>query len=352
MGNNIYKFIFYLMIFASFESKGGLMFINSQYYAPAVESEIVVSPALLVIIVPGIPDILTSSGTSFYSNLPEPGDLLISEVLFNPFSGGVDFVEIYNNSGREIELADMYIASRDKTLKFKEIYPLSDKSETLIDARYAAFTSDRSILLSNYNSNCPDCIFNMVKFPAYNLDEGWVVLLNKNMEIIDEFHYLESMHHPLINDVKGISLERNSFSKPADDPSNWHSASKAVGFATPGYRNSTAEIGAGDIRMVTFEPKIFSPNDDGVNDVLLIKLSPGEPGLIVNIRIYNDSGLEIRRLTNNQLIGTQDIIEWDGTKENHQKADLGIYIIKVELFGLQSGKKLFKTACVLTDRLE
>jgi hypothetical protein len=192
----------------------------------------------------------------------------------------------------------------------------------------------------------------MQQIPSYNLDEGWVVLLNKEMTVIDEFHYVESMHHPLISNVKGISLERNSFSRASDDPSNWHSASKTAGFATPGYRNSAMELISQAAEMVVFEPSVFSPNDDGLNDRFFIRLSPGSLGWMANIRIYNESGIEIKRLANNQMIGSMDVIEWNGTRENHQKAGLGIYIVKVELFGLQSGKKQFKSVCVLTDRLE
>ena len=390
---------------------GNSVFRNNQdNTAPTVNSVIVASPALLEIIVSETPDLLSISGRifsyspsltipdsirfdrinqkysiyfpkgtiksgvaykltineltdecgnkspvehrEFWYYLPKPGDILINEVLFNPFPGGVDFVEIYNHSGRKIELAELFLGSRDNNYKIKLLYPLSVKSEILLDTQYAAVTSDSAALLTSYYSACPDCIYEMEKFPAFNLDEGWVVLLNKEMEIIEEFHYLESMQHPMISDVKGISLERNSFSKSSNDPLNWHSASKTVGFATPGYRNSTTEAAAETSEMVIIEPKIFSPNDDGVNDRLLIKLSPGEPGVMVNIRIFNENGLEIKRLANNLMIGAQDILEWDGIKENHQKASLGIYIIKVEFFGLQSRRKQFKTVCVLTDRLE
>lgn len=288
----------------------------------------------------------------FWFYLPGSGDLLISEVLFNPFAGGVGFVEVYNHSGRKMMMDEVYLASRDNLLQIKSQYPLSVKPDILLDAEYAAITPDSAVLLANYYSACPGCIYKMEMFPAFNLDEGWVVLLNREMEIIDEFHYLENMHHPMISDVKGISLERKSFSIPADDLLNWHSASKTVGFATPGYRNSAIEVISETSAVVTIEPKIFSPNDDGLNDRLLIKLSPGEPDWMVNIRIYNENGLEIRRLANNLLIGSTEMIEWDGTKENHLKADLGIYIIKVELFGLHNRPKQFKAACVLTDRLE
>ena len=288
----------------------------------------------------------------FWYYLPKVGDLLISEVLFNPFPGGVDFVEIYNHSGRKVNMADVFLGSMDDSHKIKLLYPLSESCLILSDTQYAAYTSDSTVLLKNYYSACPECIFKMEKFPAYNLDEGWVVLLNKEMEIIDEFHYLESMHHPMIGDVKGISLERSSYSKNTNDPLNWHSASATVGFATPGYQNSARDIVTTQSEIVTFGPKIFSPNDDGINDRFQINLSPGESGSVVNIRVYNENGLEIRRLANNLMIGAQDVVEWDGNTGNHQKAKLGIYIIQVELFGLQSGRKQFKSACVLTDRLE
>ena len=288
---------------------------------------------------------------SFWYYLPVAGDVLINEVLFNPYSGGVDFVELYNNSGHKLNLNGLFLAALDDRLVIKSLYPLSVDAAVFSDGQYGAFTSDPAALVSNYRTSCLACIYGMEKLPAYNLDQGWVVVVNSEMTVIDQFHYLEQMHNPLLSDLHGISLERGSFLKATADPTNWHSASESVGFGTPGYLNSATESAAAKGPMVELSPRIFSPNDDGYNDLLLIKLSPGEPGWIANIRIYNESGVEIRRLLNNLLIGSEEVIEWDGTKENHQKAGLGIYLVKIDLFELQRGLNEYNAACVLTDRL-
>jgi len=291
------------------------------------------------------------SKQKFWRYIPAKGDLLISEILFNPFPGGADFVEVYNNSGRVIDLTELFLATRDDKMMLKQVYSSTTTSQLLLSEEYSVFTADKQATLEKYHSQCPACIFEMEKLPSYNDDEGWVVIFNVNTEVVDEFHYLESMQHPLISKREGISLERIDFMVPAGDISNWHSASETVGFATPGYKNSSKrELNEG-AEIVSIEPRIFSPNDDGYHDQLQIKLSPGEAGWMANIRIYNQTGVEIRRLANNLMIGSADVIEWDGQTESHRKAGLGIYIVQVYLFNLDGRKRQIKLPCVITDKL-
>src|SRR3546814_2643108 len=42
--------------------------------------------------------------------LPEPGEVVINEILFNPVEGGADYVEIYNRSGKILDLKDLQLA--------------------------------------------------------------------------------------------------------------------------------------------------------------------------------------------------------------------------------------------------
>ncbi len=167
-----------------------------------------------------------------------PGDVLLSEILFNPFPDGSDYVEIYNNSEKEIPLNNLYIASRDGDLELTQIYSLTTSKEKFLSGSYLALTKDTGGVFPWFTIKCKKCFLQMEKFPSFNNDEDYVVLLNENIQVIDELHYTDKMHSPLFADEEGVSLERISFSDETNNPKNWHSASTSSGYGTPGYENS------------------------------------------------------------------------------------------------------------------
>jgi len=196
----------------------------------------------------------------------EAGDVLISEILFNPAAGGSDYVEIYNNSQKEISTNRLYLASRDSKLELTQVYPLSKSKKMLLPANYLALTKDTNSVFPYFEIKCRECFLQMEKFPSYNNDFDYVVLLDENMQVIDELFYSEKMHHLLLAEEKGISLERLSFSQNTNDIKNWHSASTTSGYGTPGYENSQVEIENATSPKITFSTESFSPNFDGYND--------------------------------------------------------------------------------------
>jgi len=287
-----------------------------------------------------------------YSFSPEIGSILINEILFNPLSGGTDFVELVNVSAQTIPANRLRLATWDDALALKQIYPVSTEKRYLNPGEFLVCTKDPIILASQYITCSPASFCTMKSFPSYSDDAGMVVLLNDSLEVLDEFSYSAKMHSPFLANEEGVSLERISLEKPTDDRTNWASAAASVGFATPGLPNSQAESETEIQDEIIPEPKAFSPNEDGYNDELTIKFKLSKPGYIANVRIFDAAGRQVRFLVKNQSLAQEEIWLWDGKSESGQKLAIGVYILLVEIFDQEGHTKAFKKTCTLTDRLE
>jgi hypothetical protein len=286
-----------------------------------------------------------------FSFSPEIGSILINEVLFNSFSGGVDFVELVNVSEVPVPIHRLKLANRNDTLALKQIYVVSSTIRYLNPGQYLTCTKDPKIIEAQYISNDPESFCQMNSFPSFPDDAGTVVLLNDSLEVIDEFSYSAKMHSPFLADENGVSLERISLEKPTTDRSNWASAAASVGFATPGLPNSQSKSEIEIQDKIVPEPKAFSPNGDGYNDRLTIRFSLSRPGYIANVRIFDVVGRQVKFLIKNESLAQEGNWFWNGDSDSGQRLNLGVYIILVELFDRDGHNKTFKKTCTLTDRL-
>ena len=287
-----------------------------------------------------------------YAFPPEAGTILINEVLFNPFSGGVDFVELANVSEQTIPVHRLKLATRNDTLALKQIYPISAEKRYLKPGAFLVCTKDPTLVALQYHTNNQESFCAMKSFPSYSDDSGTVILLNDSLEILDEFSYSAKMHSPFLAEEEGASLERISLEKPTADRSNWASAAASVGFATPGLPNSQAENKIEIPDEITPEPKVFSPNGDGNNDDLNIQFKFSKPGYIANVRIFDVAGRQVKFLAKNQSLAQEGSWFWDGKSESGQKMEIGVYIILIEVFDQEGHTKTFKKTCTITDRLQ
>lgn len=293
----------------------------------------------------------TTNLTASFS-LPEQGlsgDVVINEVLFNPYTGGSDFVEIYNNSSKYINLQNWELANYDNdSISNRKV--ITSEPFILLPNQFVVLTKDAANIKMEYINAKEDRMLQMETLPAYNNEEGHVYLLNNLNQPVDNFNYNEDMHFSLLNDVKGVSLERIDYNRPSNDNTNWHSAAEDVGFATPGYENSQyqkVEITDG----ISISPETFSPDNDGVDDVLNISYQFAEAGYVANIVVYDAKGRLIKNLLLNELLGTKGTFSWDGINENNEKAAIGIYVIYFEAFKLDGETKKFKKTGVLGGHL-
>jgi len=284
-----------------------------------------------------------------------PQDVVINEVLFNPkddFVTGVDFVEIYNRSNKIIDLSKMMLATEDKkTGSISNPKNISESSFLFFPKQYLVLTTKPEVVAQQYFTSAPENFLQLPSLPSYSNDAGVVVLTTLYFETIDRFAYREKMHYPLLTTYDGVSLERIHYDRPAADSTNWHSAAEDVGFATPGLQNSQFSPLLVTEDPITLSPEIFSPDNDGFDDVLNIHYNYQEPGRNASITIYDARGRKIRRLIDHELLGTSGQFSWDGLDDERQKAPIGIYIIYVEVFDLNGNVDHYKKTAVLATRL-
>mgnify|MGYP000849631975 CR=1 FL=1 len=297
---------------------------------------------------------LIAIGTSAQFGLPEPvspNDVVINEVLFDPSTGGVDFVELYNNSKKIINLKDLRIGSMDTitgTLTYTE--KLTEEGYLLFPETYLVISESGSTIKQNYQTINPKGFLDVLNLPSMNTDEDVVTLSDKNLIVIDNFIYTSKMHFPLLVNTKGVSLERIDFNRSTNDKTNWNSAAQAVGFATPAYKNSQylqADGGSG----VSIESEIFSPDNDGYQDVLNITYKLDEIGKVANVYIYDSKGRQVKYLVRNQQLAQEGVVSWNGINDDNEKAPIGIYVVYVELFNLSGKLNKYKLSCTLAGKL-
>ncbi len=256
----------------------------------------------------------------------EISDIIINEILFNPLPEfPYDFVELYNNSDKIIDLGALRIASTDPIdNSLIDIQTISSEGYLIFPGEYVALTESPETIKNHYATTNPGGFLKVETMPSFNDDEDAVVITNSSLTRMDQFNYSDKYHYPLISDPEGISLERISFNRPTQDSSNWHSAAETVGFATPAYENSQHAEAIDDGSEVSVEPEVFSPDNDGNSDVVNINYHFGEPGFTANLKIFDSKGRLVIHLVKNELLGIEGTFTWNGITEDNLKAKIGI----------------------------
>lgn len=293
---------------------------------------------------------LTSNKAKFgLGEVPDSLDVVINEILFYPLSGGVDYVELYNNSDKIIDLSKTYLANRNSSGAVSSMQQISTESVLLFPKEFVLLTTNTDVVKSQYITTNPEAFLQMSSFPSYSNTSGNVLILNNQGTILDEVNYTDKWHFALIKNPQGVSLERIDYSGSSMQ-SNFHSAASSVGYGTPGYKNSQYRVTDNLPGEINITPEVFSPDNDGIDDFLTINYQFPSMGYVTNITIFDASGRTVRFLQKNSLSGLTGYYRWDGLDDKGRKLPQGIYIVYTEIFNLDGKTKKFKNTVVLARK--
>ncbi len=102
---------------------------------------------------------------------------------------------------------------------------------------------------------------------------------------------------------------------------------------------------------MTIDPPIFSPDNDGHQDVLTITYNFDQDGFAGSIMIFDLAGRQVRQLMANKLLGTSGSISWDGILDDGSKGRIGPYIVLMEAFDLDGNVRRSRKTITLAHHL-
>ena len=284
----------------------------------------------------------TISGTFALASAPERGDIVINEILYDPGTGGSDFIELYNRSEKVLDLHHYSLANfdDDTIANFKTILT----TRLLFPGEYIVLTAD-----SNFQKNqfpeAAEGTFYQLSLPNFNNDSSTVYLVYDSV-VLDKVSYTEDWQLSLLDNTDNKTLERIDPAGISNAASNWHTAAESSGFGTPGKQNSQYQAGGvnGDFGTIT---PAFSPDNDGFEDVMLFYYTMPQPGMIATVNLYDDQGRKIKALLKSELLGLEGNFTWDGINDKQLKSQVGIYLAVIEGF-TPDGKANFSKRIAFT----
>ena len=276
---------------------------------------------------------------------PEAGDLVINEILFDPPTGGADFIELHNPSTALINVRELMIGSRNATGNIGAAFAASEKEHHLFPGDFLVLSEDTGFVKRQWPKSSRQKMIQVKSLPSFPDDKGNCMVMNKHGKVIDELNYTDDMHYPLLTNKAGVSLERVDPKSSSSATGNWHSASSDVNHATPGWANSQfSKLDSTDNSNIRLIPALISPDNDGQDDVLNIQYQFNETGTLLSAYVFNQYGQLLSKIIDNRLCGISGSFSWNGFDAKNNRLPEGVYVVLIETFNLNGKTQRLKKA--------
>ena len=91
----------------------------------------------------------------------------------------------------------------------------------------------------------------------------------------------------------------------------------------------------------------ITPDNDGYEDFLTIKINLTGNGNVVSVRVFDETGNYVRNIASNLFAGNEASLIWDGTADDGSMVETGIYIILITLYNDTGKTASWKKVCTV-----
>lgn len=274
-------------------------------------------------------------------------DLMINEIMFDPLTISCEWIEMYNNSGKYINLNGWKATVGSSSLNL-----FNGCSFYIQPGAYLVLASDTTLYNRFGNMRGVDSTRIVIFNSSLGLSNSGAMIKISDVlnNTIDSVYYNPKWHNNNLSDTKGYSLERINIGLPTTLPSNWSSCANPLG-GTPGQKNSIF-IQNNKETSLSVSPNPFSPDGDGYEDFTIIKYKLKANTSQIRVKIFDVKGRIVRSLSNNQFTNSESQIIFDGKDDGGQKLRVGIYVVFLEAVDDMGGTyEQVKTTLVVAAKL-
>lgn len=267
----------------------------------------------------------------------EAGSIELNEIMYHPGSGAPQYLELRHRGEVPYALNELLVGNgtlaRALTLQ-----------RLMLPGDYLVLCPAPELLQLQFPEAQPEYVIAQT-LPNWKSPEGQVMLYTSEM-VIDSMHYHDSLHNSLLSQTRGVAMER------LEGSSHWHSAAALPGYGTPTWPNSQqwnpAETEVK--RFFWLTPETFSPDGDGIDDLLQVNYAFDEPDYWADVYIYDASGRLVRKLKENTPLSLQGSLLWDGAGEQQEHLPVGVYLVWMRWWHPSGRSGNEHSPCVLARR--
>ena len=249
------------------------------------------------------------------------GTVLLNEFLSEPNIDQTEFMEIY--FPQSLDLGDWTISDRSKVLK-----PIPD---ILVSQNQYLVLAQDSIIYEYVEMNKFVIPMNE-NWPTLNNSSDGIFIYDMTGQVIDSLVYSDNW--PIL---AGRSTEKFRPDYISNDSSRWALTVDANAM-TPGKQNSIFYESLAESGWIDLAPNSFSPDGDGMDDVLNIRYQLPFEQAAITINIFDATGRKISTPYWNRASSQEGLLYWNGLRSNGKPARIGIYILKFEARNGSSGR--------------